>query len=91
MGRGRDWNVDLIPKFLMANGQFHLTDFIYDYITKALALLKNWEESRIMVKTLLSEAEVAFLFWCLTRRTFVICRTAGEDAALHRSNAVPGL
>ncbi|KAB1283518.1 Rab GDP dissociation inhibitor beta [Camelus dromedarius] len=21
MGRGRDWNVDLIPKFLMANGQ----------------------------------------------------------------------
>uniref|UniRef100_A0A8C4NI57 Rab GDP dissociation inhibitor n=1 Tax=Eptatretus burgeri TaxID=7764 RepID=A0A8C4NI57_EPTBU len=20
MGRGRDWNVDLIPKFLMANG-----------------------------------------------------------------------
>lgn len=25
MGRGRDWNVDLIPKFLMANGQFHLT------------------------------------------------------------------
>lgn len=25
MGRGRDWNVDLIPKFLMANGQSHLT------------------------------------------------------------------
>ena len=21
MGRGRDWNVDLIPKILMANGQ----------------------------------------------------------------------
>lgn len=21
MGRGRDWNVNLIPKFLMANGQ----------------------------------------------------------------------
>lgn len=21
MGRGRDWNVDLIPKFLMANGE----------------------------------------------------------------------
>ena len=21
LGRGRDWNVDLIPKFLMANGQ----------------------------------------------------------------------
>jgi Rab GDP dissociation inhibitor len=20
-GRGRDWNVDLIPKFIMANGQ----------------------------------------------------------------------
>lgn len=28
MGRGRDWNVDLIPKFLMANGQSHITDFI---------------------------------------------------------------
>lgn len=27
MGRGRDWNVDLIPKFLMANGQSHITDF----------------------------------------------------------------
>lgn len=26
MGRGRDWNVDLIPKFLMANGQSHLSD-----------------------------------------------------------------
>jgi hypothetical protein len=23
MGRGRDWNVDLIPKFLMANGEGH--------------------------------------------------------------------
>ena len=22
MGRGRDWNVDLIPKFLMANGTY---------------------------------------------------------------------
>lgn len=31
MGRGRDWNVDLIPKFLMANGQFHLTAFINEY------------------------------------------------------------
>lgn len=25
MGRGRDWNVDLIPKFLMANGQSRIT------------------------------------------------------------------
>lgn len=25
MGRGRDWNVDLIPKFLMANGQSLIT------------------------------------------------------------------
>lgn len=23
-GRGRDWNVDLIPKFLMASGEPHL-------------------------------------------------------------------
>uniref|UniRef100_A0A3P9JWQ7 Rab GDP dissociation inhibitor n=1 Tax=Oryzias latipes TaxID=8090 RepID=A0A3P9JWQ7_ORYLA len=23
MGKGRDWNVDLIPKFLMANGVCH--------------------------------------------------------------------
>jgi RAB protein geranylgeranyltransferase component A len=22
LGRGRDWNVDLIPKFLMANGNW---------------------------------------------------------------------
>ena len=21
LGRGRDWNVDLIPKFIMANGE----------------------------------------------------------------------
>lgn len=25
MGKGRDWNVDLIPKFLMANGMIGLT------------------------------------------------------------------
>lgn len=49
MGRGRDWNVDLIPKFLMANGQFHLTDFMTKYIAKALALLKNGEEGRVIV------------------------------------------
>lgn len=31
MGKGRDWNVDLIPKFLMANGktQQHPTLSIY--------------------------------------------------------------
>lgn len=29
MGRGRDWNVDLIPKFLMANGQSHITDSVH--------------------------------------------------------------
>lgn len=23
-GRGRDWNVDLIPKFLMANGKLNI-------------------------------------------------------------------
>uniref|UniRef100_A0A667Z0P5 Rab GDP dissociation inhibitor n=1 Tax=Myripristis murdjan TaxID=586833 RepID=A0A667Z0P5_9TELE len=28
MGRGRDWNVDLIPKFLMANGQSYMREFI---------------------------------------------------------------
>lgn len=39
MGRGRDWNVDLIPKFLMANGQFHLTDLVNKNIAKDL--LKN--------------------------------------------------
>ena len=27
MGRGRDWNVDLIPKFLMANGTYIIIDF----------------------------------------------------------------
>jgi RAB protein geranylgeranyltransferase component A len=30
MGRGRDWNVDLIPKFLMANGKD--TNVIYDSV-----------------------------------------------------------
>lgn len=29
MGRGRDWNVDLIPKFLMANGQSHISEFVH--------------------------------------------------------------
>lgn len=29
MGRGRDWNVDLIPKFLMANGQCKVSDFVH--------------------------------------------------------------
>ena len=27
LGRGRDWNVDLIPKFLMADGNFFLINF----------------------------------------------------------------
>ena len=28
MGRGRDWNVDLIPKFLMANGKEFQLNFV---------------------------------------------------------------
>lgn len=28
MGRGRDWNVDLIPKFLMANGERDERDIV---------------------------------------------------------------
>lgn len=27
MGKGRDWNVDLIPKFLMSNGMFEALTF----------------------------------------------------------------
>lgn len=27
MGKGRDWNVDLIPKFLMSNGKFEALTF----------------------------------------------------------------
>jgi len=55
MGRGRDWNVDLIPKFLMANGQSHFTDLsfvkqlIYHHETHSLytverdgQLIHNW-------------------------------------------------
>ena len=29
MGRPRDWNVDLIPKFLMANGMYLVTSYNY--------------------------------------------------------------
>lgn len=29
MGKGRDWNVDLVPKFLMANGKVFLTFIIH--------------------------------------------------------------
>lgn len=32
MGRGRDWNVDLIPKFLMANGQLVKLKIIFLWI-----------------------------------------------------------
>lgn len=35
MGRGRDWNVDLIPKFLMANGQL-VTMLVLTKVTKYL-------------------------------------------------------
>lgn len=30
-GRGRDWNVDLIPKFLMANGKLNIDINIASY------------------------------------------------------------
>ena len=35
MGRGRDWNVDLIPKFLMANGKL-VSLLIYTGVTRYL-------------------------------------------------------
>ncbi|XP_069785368.1 rab GDP dissociation inhibitor alpha-like [Narcine bancroftii] len=35
MGRGKDWNVDLIPKFLMANGQL-VKMLIYTEVTRYL-------------------------------------------------------
>uniref|UniRef100_A0A4X2K7F7 Rab GDP dissociation inhibitor n=1 Tax=Vombatus ursinus TaxID=29139 RepID=A0A4X2K7F7_VOMUR len=35
MGRGRDWNVDLIPKFLMANGQL-VKILLYTEVTRYL-------------------------------------------------------
>uniref|UniRef100_A0AAQ5XJ83 Rab GDP dissociation inhibitor n=1 Tax=Amphiprion ocellaris TaxID=80972 RepID=A0AAQ5XJ83_AMPOC len=35
MGRGRDWNVDLIPKFLMANGQL-VKMLLYTEVTRYL-------------------------------------------------------
>ncbi|CAJ0938382.1 unnamed protein product [Ranitomeya imitator] len=35
MGRGRDWNVDLIPKFLMANGQL-VKMLMYTEVTRYL-------------------------------------------------------
>jgi len=42
MGRGRDWNVDLIPKFLMANGQLvcyhYLLVFTQRYIQVKLLI-----------------------------------------------------
>ena len=31
LGRGRDWNVDLIPKFLMADGKFNFLKFNNSY------------------------------------------------------------
>ena len=31
-GRGRDWNVDLIPKFLMANGEFVNLYAMYKFV-----------------------------------------------------------
>ncbi|KAK3547181.1 hypothetical protein QTP86_015748 [Hemibagrus guttatus] len=37
MGRGRDWNVDLIPKFLMANGGLwkpQVLKFVHQYVGK---------------------------------------------------------
>ncbi|XP_069045692.1 rab GDP dissociation inhibitor beta [Lepisosteus oculatus] len=35
MGRGRDWNVDLVPKFLMANGQL-VKMLLYTEVTRYL-------------------------------------------------------
>lgn len=47
MGKGRDWNVDLIPKFLMANGTpyciafFNLSFFFYLGAEDPVILLIN--------------------------------------------------
>ena len=41
MGRPRDWNVDLIPKFLMANGMFYENPFSSNSLFKLLSKLSS--------------------------------------------------
>ena len=48
-GRGRDWNVDLIPKFLMANGQL-VKLLIHTGVTRYLEF-KSVEGSYVMGKS----------------------------------------
>ena len=48
-GRGRDWNVDLIPKFIMANGQL-VKLLIHTGVTRYLEF-KSVEGSYVMGKS----------------------------------------
>ncbi|KFD72628.1 hypothetical protein M514_01749 [Trichuris suis] len=54
MGRGRDWNVDLIPKFLMANGTLN-----YAFL-KFMLILRNCVQGEL-VKLLLSTGVTRYL------------------------------
>ena len=48
-GRGRDWNVDLIPKFILANGQL-VKLLIHTGVTRYLEF-KSVEGSYVMGKS----------------------------------------
>lgn len=41
MGRGRDWNVDLVPKFLMANGELYLLWIFAPFFAKAVFAIQR--------------------------------------------------
>uniref|UniRef100_A0A3B4CZ95 Rab GDP dissociation inhibitor n=1 Tax=Pygocentrus nattereri TaxID=42514 RepID=A0A3B4CZ95_PYGNA len=74
MGRGRDWNVDLIPKFLMANGQW-----VYVFVLLFVTLFFSFLYTRLyrficagqLVKMLLYTEVTRYLDFKVVEGSFV--------------------
>uniref|UniRef100_A0A7N6ATJ1 Rab GDP dissociation inhibitor n=1 Tax=Anabas testudineus TaxID=64144 RepID=A0A7N6ATJ1_ANATE len=71
MGRGRDWNVDLIPKFLMANGQSLITSSGIRLYAMRLLILIYTIRALILVKMLLYTEVTRYLDFKVVEGSFV--------------------
>ena len=96
MGKGRDWNVDLIPKFLMSNGMFEALTF------SSLLLLVMQTSDVSTNKCSKMCALYTSLLLTLKREVITaehrpngclvfISRSAGPYAADYQCDSLPGL
>uniref|UniRef100_A0A671UIE1 Rab GDP dissociation inhibitor n=1 Tax=Sparus aurata TaxID=8175 RepID=A0A671UIE1_SPAAU len=67
MGRGRDWNVDLIPKFLMANGQSAIPGFVFEGMNISDTLTTDDKMQRVFVCVIVGQLVKMLLYTEVTR------------------------